>query len=252
MVWGSLRFPSCFFSVSAKKSTVTAPGIGGVGGAVAVFVIGIFESVAGVIVDLYLDLFPQLIHGGSELFYVVRCDAAILCAEQAQSRSVDFFQSFRLPGQVAVVDHERGQVRFLQGQVESITSAPAPADRAQPVLAYVGLRLEELHGGVKIVLGAVFRDTSHDFVCPVGRGGHRAAIAMKIDGERDIALVCQLRGSLFHPIVEPSEFVNDYHPGEWTFAARWVENALHCFVAALVRDGLAVGGEGGSGGEYKS
>jgi hypothetical protein len=31
-----------------------------------------------------------------------------------------------------------------------------------------------------------------------------------------------------------------------------VEIALHCFVAALVRDRLAVGGEGGSGGEYKS
>jgi hypothetical protein len=27
---------------------------------------------------------------------------------------------------------------------------------------------------------------------------------------------------------------------------------LHCFVAALVRDGLALGGEGGGGGEYKS
>jgi len=48
----------------------------------------------------------------------------------------------------------------------------------------------------------------------------------------------QLRGLLFHPIVEPPEFVNDYQRGEWTFAARRVENALHCFVAALVRDGL--------------
>jgi hypothetical protein len=64
-----------------------------------------------------------LIHGGSESFYVVRCDAAILWAEQAQSGSIGFFQSFRLRGQVAVVDHERGEVRYLPGQVESITSA---------------------------------------------------------------------------------------------------------------------------------
>jgi hypothetical protein len=63
-VLGRLAFFILFFPGHRQKVDGTVPCIGG---AVPVSVIGICESVAGVIVDLYFDLFPQLIHCGSEL-----------------------------------------------------------------------------------------------------------------------------------------------------------------------------------------
>ena len=79
----------------------------------------------------------------------------------------------------------------------------------------------------------------------VGRGGNFAPI--EIDSERDIALVGKFRCLLLDPIVQSPPFVNHDDRGEWAFALGSVENSLHGFVATLVRDGFAIGGEGGHG-----
>ncbi len=95
---------------------------------------------------------------------------------------------------------------------------------------------------MEIAFGAVFRDSSHDFVRHVGRGGNFAAI--KVDGKGYVSLVRKLRRLVFHPIIEAPPFVNYEQARKGAFPRRREENALDSFVAALVGDGFAVSGEG--------
>ena len=109
----------------------------------------------------------------------------------------------------------------------------------------LGCDAEKVECSVKIAFGAVFGNSAHDFVGHVGSGRDLAAI--EIDGERDIALISELRRLVLHPVVQSPPFVNDDQRRERAFACGRVKNSLHSFVAAFVGDGLALGGEGGGG-----
>ena len=77
---------------------------------------------------------------------------------------------------MAVVDDVGGQRGLLQGHIERVASAHAPADRANPILLYIGLRRQKLKSRVQISLGAVFRDAPHNFVRLLGSGRNFTAI----------------------------------------------------------------------------
>ena len=81
-----------FFSVDRQEVDGALPGIGCIGGAVAVFVVGVFEGVAGVVVNLDVDFLAQLFQRGFKFVDIVGGDAAILAAEQAEDGRVDFLQ----------------------------------------------------------------------------------------------------------------------------------------------------------------
>ena len=75
--------------------------------------------------------------------------------------------------------------------------------------------------------------------------------AIEIDGQRHVALVGQLRGLLFHPVVQSPPFVNDDERGKRAFARGRVENALARFRRRFCRRRLAFGGEGGNAGQQQ-
>src|SRR3984957_16560896 len=73
-----------FFQVFREKVYRPLPGVGGIGGAIAGLVIGILEGVAGVVVNLDLDLLVQLFHRGLEFMHIVGRDSLILAAERSE------------------------------------------------------------------------------------------------------------------------------------------------------------------------
>jgi len=78
------KLPELFFQRHRQKVDGALLRVGGVGGAVSIFVVGIFEGVAGVVVDLDVDLLSQLLELLFEFVNVVGSDAAILAAEKGQ------------------------------------------------------------------------------------------------------------------------------------------------------------------------
>jgi hypothetical protein len=68
-----------------------------------------------------------------------------------------------------------------------------------------GCDARKVEGRVQVAFGAVFGDAAHEFVRHIRRGGDFAAI--EIDAERDVALLGELRGLLFHPVVQSPPFV---------------------------------------------
>ena len=100
---------------------------------------------------------------------------------------------------------------------------------------------EELKGRAQVAPGAVFRQTTRQFMGHLRVLGDLAAI--ETDGQRDISLAGEFRRLLFHPVAEPPPFVNDDDRGKGAVSPGSVENTLHRFIAALIGNRPAVGGE---------
>src|SRR6266404_5882817 len=133
---------------------------------------------------------------------------------------------------MAIVDDIGSQFRLLKRNVERVASAHAPADGTNTVFLHIGLRLQVLESGVQVTFGAVFRDSTHAFMGLFGSSSDFAAI--KIEGQRGIALIGEFRGLLFDPIVESPELVDHDDTGERSYAFGSVEDCFYCVVATLV------------------
>src|SRR5579872_3877663 len=69
------------FQVVGKECNCATPGVGGVCGAVAILVVGIFKGVSGIVVNFYFDFFIRLLHCSFEFVNILGRNAAILAAE---------------------------------------------------------------------------------------------------------------------------------------------------------------------------
>ena len=116
-----------FLERSCQERDRALPCVGGIGGAISVFVVGILETVAGVIVNLDVDFLAHTIQRRPEFVHVVGGDAAVLCSEQAKDGSIDFLQRFEIGGEMAVVDDVGGESGFLPGDsIPHATHSAAP------------------------------------------------------------------------------------------------------------------------------
>jgi len=114
---------------------------------------------------------------------------------------------------------------------------------------HVRLRSQIVESSAQVARSAVFGDTPHQFVRQVRRGSDLAAI--KVHGERDIALVGEFGGLLFYPVIQSPPFVDHDEGRERALSGRCVQHAGHGIVAGFVGDRFTVGGQGGEGNEEK-
>ncbi len=115
----TLRFQCCCQEVDSAL-----PRVGGVGFAVAIFVVGVFEGVTGIVVNLDLDFLPHAFEGLGKFLHVVGRDAVILRTKEAKDGCVDFFQRFGIGGEVAIVDDVGRESRLLQSDIECSSLRP--------------------------------------------------------------------------------------------------------------------------------
>src|SRR5271166_6908006 len=78
---GLERFRLGLLKIRCEEGDCPLPRIGGIGGAISIFVVWIFKRVPGVIVDFDFDFLADLVESRAEFLHVLRRDAAILCAE---------------------------------------------------------------------------------------------------------------------------------------------------------------------------
>jgi len=98
---------------------------------------------------------------------------------------------------------------------------------------------------VQIASRAVFPNAAHDFMGFVGGSGNFSPI--EINRQRRVTSVGQLRGLLLDPIIQSPIFVDDQQRRKRAFTLGSVQDPLHGFIAALVGNSLAAGGESGDG-----
>jgi len=103
---------------------------------------------------------------------------------------------------------------------------------------------------VQIASRAVFPNAAHDFMGFVGGSGNFSPI--EINRQRRVTSVGQLRGLLLDPIIQSPIFVDDQQRRKRAFTLGSVQDPLHGFIAALVGNSLAAGGESGDGHAKKS
>ncbi len=94
------------------------PGISSIIRAIPLLVIRILEGVTGVGIDNDLDSLAQLLHGLFELLDIIYRDPAILTAEDAEYRCIDFLQLLGICSEMAVINNVRREGWLLEREVE--------------------------------------------------------------------------------------------------------------------------------------
>ncbi len=77
---------------------------------------------------------------------------------------------------MAIVDDVGGQSWLVECDVEGVASSHTPAYRANAILLYIRLRLQELERGLQVSIGAVVWDPAHQFMRHIWRSGNFATI----------------------------------------------------------------------------
>src|SRR5579864_1197088 len=94
-----------FLQVVCQETHRPLPGVGSIGSAIAVFVVGIFEGVSRIRINLDFHFLAQLLKGSLKFVNVLRRNASILSAENSQDRRMDLLERVGVDGEMPVVDH---------------------------------------------------------------------------------------------------------------------------------------------------
>ena len=92
------------FQVFCEEIDRALPGIGCVGGAIAVFVVAILKGVSGIVVDFDFNLLSQLLELFAELTDIGGGNPFVLGAKNVEDGGVNFLERFRIGCQMTVAD----------------------------------------------------------------------------------------------------------------------------------------------------
>ena len=235
MLSGILFRPGSPGTVSAvemalEKVTHALGGVVCVGWAVAGFIIGVLEGVAGIGIDFDVHRLAEGLHGGGEVVNVLRGDSLIEGSEVAEDGGVNLLERGWVSGQRAVVDGDGAQIRIGHGKLSRVSAAHAPADGSDAVGVDALQSLQIIRSGDEVAHAAILRESAHELVCRLRIGSYFAAV--KIDGEGHVALSGEIGGLLFDPVVQAPPFMDDDDGGMRAGGGGKIEKPVNGLVSA--------------------